>query len=747
MDAFDYESKSMDSLESIRTKGYTSAQVFSDSIGYGNLGGVVNPRVLKSIYQSEDWVYILVDRIAGKLAQIPWQVHREITKDGELILEPAMNHPVQAMLDNPNPLQNSYGFKYSLIVDHTVCGNAIIFHAPFSNWLVQVPVELLQLDVDPNDNLRGYYLTGVDPTAFPAGNKFFLRASDVIHVKRPNSSSAYWGLSPIIPGANAILFNKYSNEFLVNFYKRGAQPGMIFEMTEEASPESAKKLLHSLETSYTGRTNQRRAMLLPKGVKITNSQHTLADQQLIEYIRNNRETLINLLGVPKHELSIAESGSLGSQEYKTALKNFWEGTLMSIGSMFEAAFTQRLKAQLGKGFVIKLNYSNVPVLQEDLKEKSDVANSMLATMTYNEVRQRIWKLPPLPGGDTLRDLNRPAPIPFGASFGNKPELNVAPPAAGIGVADVTQALPEETKSAENSLREARMEGFSAWLKSEDSQWIRDARERIEEETAKSSAKLEKRWVKLLEDQIVESVKALKKHLGEKASVPNKRKLRREIDAAMDTVEDEWKSGYISDLAAQIELGYDSVLEVPFNEKYKDGIEAIRARNRAGRRETLAARAIDSFDQISKTTSEKIMSRIEAGMEKNESITEIAKAIAEIGANAAGRAYTIARTEAMIANSIGQAAAMKDAAEVIPNLVKVWINMEDALVRGNPGGKYPDSAADHWSLGMEVVPHSQNFSNGLSYPRDTKGPANEVINCRCSMLTVSEDDLPRLGIKP
>lgn len=746
MDAYDYESKSMDTLEHYTTKGYASSQVFSDSLGYGALGAVVNPRVLKSIYQSEDWVYILVDRIASKLAQIPWQVNRETTKNGELVLEPAINHPVQGMIDNPNPLQNSYGFKYSCIVDHTVTGNCVIFHAPFSNWLVQVPVEMLTLDIDPNDNLRGYMISGVDPTAFPAGGKLFLNARDVIHVKRPNASSAYWGLSPIIPGANAILFNKYSNEFLVNFYKKGAQPGMVLEMTEEASADNAKKLLHSIETSYSGRTNQRRAMLLPKGVKVADAQHTLADQQLIEYIRNNRETLINMLGVPKHELSIAESGSLGSQEYKTALKNFWEGPLMSIGSMFESALTQRLKPQLGKGYLIKLNYSNVPVLQEDLSEKANVAQTMLATMTYNEVRQRIWKLPPIPGGDVLRDMREPA-FP---SFGGQPQASL-PPKPASAIQEPTPALPEtaapETKSTEQMLREQRMDGFTAWLKSEDSQWIRDARSRIEDETAKASDKLQKRWMKLLEDQIVESVKVMKRHLGEKASIPNKRQLRREIDAAMDTVEDEWKSGYQTDLAAQIELGYDSVLEVPFNQKYRDGIEAIRARNRAGRRETLAARAIDSFDQISKTTSEKIMSRIEAGMENNESITEIAKAIAEIGANAAGRAYTIARTEAMIANSIGQAAAMKDAAEVIPNLVKVWINMEDALVRGNPNGKYPDSKADHWDLGMEIVPYSKNFSNGLAYPRDTKGPAHEVINCRCSMLTVSEDDLPRLGIKP
>jgi HK97 family phage portal protein len=723
----DIEGKSMDSLE---MKGYTTSQVFSETSGYGDLGGIVSPRLLKSIYQSEDWIYILVDKIASKLAQIPWQVHRETMKQGEHVLEPALNHPVQNMLENPNPLQSSYSFKYALITDHTVTGNALIYFATMNRWLVQVPTEIVQIDVGSDGNLAGYRIVGIDPNSFPTGSKLFLQAADMIHVKRPNSSSVFWGLSPLIPGANPSLFNRYSNEYLLNYYKKGAQPGMVLEMTEEANEAQAKKLLNSLETAYTGRANQRRGMLLPKGLKVVDFNHTLADQQLIDYIRNNRETLINIFGVPKHELSIADAGSLGSEEYKTALKNFWQGPLMSIGSMFESALTMRLKPLLGQNFVIRLNYTNVPILQEDLKEKADVANSMLSTMTYNEVRQRIWKLPAITGGDTLRDLRQPSLPTFGGGF--------LPP----------KQEPQQLQIAEKAaptLKESNFVAFGEYLKSDDSKWIRESKERLEDETKKSANKLEKRWLDMLETQMVEAVKALKKHFGEKA-IPNKRKLRRDIEAAMDSVQDEWESGYVTDLAAQIELGYDSVLEVPFNEQYKDGIEAIRARNEQKRRETLVARGIDAFDQISKTTSEKIMSSIEKGLEDSKSIAEIAKDITAIGANAAGRAFTIARTEAMIANSIGQAAAVKDAAEVIPNLVKVWLNLGDERVRGNPSGIYKDSEADHWSLGLDVVEYADKFANGLSYPRDTSGPAGEVINCRCTMLAVSEDDLPKLGIK-
>lgn len=728
----DLESKSMDNLEH---KSFERLFGGSDNVGFTDLGAVVSPRLLKAIYQAEDWVFILVDKIASKLSQIPWQVHKETMRNGEQIIEPALSHPVQKMLDEPNPLQPSYAFKYSCITDHCVTGNAIIYISTVNRWLVQVPTEIIWMDINGRGELRGYDIVGVDPYAFPVSAKMKLAASDVIHVKRPNASSVYWGLSPLIPGSSPALFNKYSNEYLLNFYRKGAQPGIVLEMGEESNEVQAKKLLQSLETAYTGRVNQRRGLVLPKGVKATNISHTLADQQLITYMQNNREALINIFQVPKHELSIAESGSLGSEEYKTALKNFWQGPLMSIGTMFETALTARLKPLLGNGYMIKLNYSGVPILQEDLKEKADMATALLSTMTYNEVRQRVWKMPPVEGGDTLRDLRPPSTVssPFQFSLSNPlptPSPKEEPP-------KIQTMQVEDYKSSNLSA-----------LKSDNNRWFHESQDRIQEESKKAMSKMEDLWLKLLENQVVAAMKVAKEHMHEvkAATVPNKRVLRRRIDEAMDDVEKQWTKGYVDVLDAQIELGYDAVLDVPFNKPYKDGIDAIRARDRGKRRETLQARSIESFDKISKTTTEKIMSTIEAGLKESLSISEIAANIKEVAQVSAARALTIARTETLVANSIGEAAAIKDAAEIVPKMVKVWINANDERVRGKPGGLYEKSEADHWSLMGEIVDHDKDFSNGLSYPRDTKGSANEVINCRCSLLAVSENDLPQLGLK-
>jgi hypothetical protein len=110
-----------------------------------------------------------------------------------------------------------------------------------------------------------------------------------------------------------------------------------------------------------------------------------------------------------------------------------------------------------------------------------------------------------------------------------------------------------------------------------------------------------------------------------------------------------------------------------------------------------------------------------------------------------RADRIARTEVLSAMSIGQNKAMQEAKKLVPDLKKIWISTEDQRTRGNPGGLYPDSEADHWGLHGQVVPSEALFidpRNGaqMQYPRDPEGGANEVINCRCTWAILPAKDM-------
>lgn len=82
-----------------------------------------------------------------------------------------------------------------------------------------------------------------------------------------------------------------------------------------------------------------------------------------------------------------------------------------------------------------------------------------------------------------------------------------------------------------------------------------------------------------------------------------------------------------------------------------------------------------------------------------------------------RAPTIARTEIHAINQYGTYQGYKQAG--LPT--KIWVAVIDERTRDS-----------HVDVDGEEVPINTPFSNGLMYPGDTNGPAEEVINCRCSI---------------
>lgn len=90
-----------------------------------------------------------------------------------------------------------------------------------------------------------------------------------------------------------------------------------------------------------------------------------------------------------------------------------------------------------------------------------------------------------------------------------------------------------------------------------------------------------------------------------------------------------------------------------------------------------------------------------------------------------RGEAIARTEMMTALSEAQREAYTQAIETgaveRQNIRKIW--------RASDG---PNRRDNHWEMNGESVGFDEPFPNGLMYPHDPNGSAEEVINCRCSM---------------
>jgi HK97 family phage portal protein len=765
MREFDYEARE---LAEVQEKSAGSIANLVQGIGLGGRWATddttfLDPMYLKALFENEDWVYITVDLIAMKISNQYLRVMKQEIRDGKPVIEAAEGHPVQKMIDFPNEFQDYHAWMYTTVIDLTLIGNAIQWFRRDAQKIYNIPAETVHIDFDGVGRIKQYRsFESVDKEGMSVPlRQWVFAAGDVIHYRKPNPGSMIWGLSPFLAGQRAILFNRYSTEYLNSFYQKGASPSMVLEMGEMANETNALRLLRSFEAAYTGRRNQRRPLVTPKGVTAKAISHSLADQQLKDYIAQNRETILALLKIPPHEVGLQKSGSLGSEEYKTALKNFWAATLKPMMKIIAGGMSLGLKDFLGPDHFLEFDLSDVDILQEDKKQKADLANAMLTTRTLNEVREDVWNDEPLEGGDKTPG----AVVPAFPSFGQQAQSE-----APIQEQSIESKEIQTTEPNVDDIIKQRSELSDRWIKANDS-WFKQRERKIETGTAKAEPSIYKLTLDMFEAQTIAALKEVKKYLKDdkgyipmshgfridhvgsrkswvtKAEIKDKKELKKRIREAMDSFKGPWEKGYVKTLEPTLDLGRDVALDVPFGLPDQEQIEAIGARNAKKRRQILAARGLRGFAQMSDTSTERIMSIIEQGVTDGVAVNKIASNIADEMTNVPNiqsRAETIARTETLTALSLGQAAAMQDAAKVIPDLKKMWIATNDDRTRGlKANDKY-----DHAGLNGQIVNHDEDFKDArsgqeLPYPRAPGADAGMVINCRCTWVMLPAEEMSKI----
>lgn len=690
----------------------------STGIWSSEVNAMISAGELKSLFSSEDWVYIVVDLIATKASSQEMGVYSEIFKpDGTSAVEYDNQNPLNDLIWAPNPYQDYYSFMYNLFVELILMGNCVIWYNKRKNTLFILQADLVTIDLDAKGNPKWYLVA--DPTMEIGTQERAQMArypiEEIIHIRRPNPQSLLWGLSPFIPGRKSVLQNRYSSDYLNAFYLKGATPGLAITMDRTVNEEMALRQLRSFENAYSGRRNQRRTLILPKGTDVKPLSHSIADQRLMETVDKNRETILGMLKIPKHELGLQTSGSLGSEEYKVALRNFWESTLKPSMRLVSGAFTKFFQALIGPNAYLDFDLDNVEALKDDQLKKAELAKAYLeAGWTINEVRDEVFDMTP----SSFPQSDVPGPL----IVKNQAPAPVAAPAP--------EPTPNKSMDLYGDISE--IESFLSKAGTSIDAQHKALEDQVSKETVKFVHLATDRLVDMAEVAIKTFREAAKKSYGgiqtkddKPANITDLQELQNRIEAAFGPIEAQYLDEYITTLTATVEFGYDSQLKVVLNNPNRDAIAAIRARGANKRRLTLEARGLRSFAWISQTQTERIMKEITQGMEQNETVFEITQRIASTFKDPdkmINRATVIARTETLTAVSQGQWAVIKDAQTVIPKLKKVWLTAGDERVR------HSHQKNDHLIRDVDA-----SFPNGLLYPRDPSGEAKEVIQCRCTLL--------------
>lgn len=120
--------------------------------------------------------------------------------------------------------------------------------------------------------------------------------------------------------------------------------------------------------------------------------------------------------------------------------------------------------------------------------------------------------------------------------------------------------------------------------------------------------------------------------------------------------------------------------------------------------------------------------LSTGLAAGEDIDQLARRVRGVLATTDVRARTIARTEVIGASNAGQLTQMQASGLVA---AKTWLATADSRTR-----------LSHRAASGQTVPLDGQFTVGgarLAHPGDPTGPADEVVNCRCTLLYELPDE--------
>jgi len=684
---------------------------------------------LKSLYIKEPWCFATAALIAKKLITVPFRVQDPLTE------EFIDNHPLEKVLNAGNSMQDSKSMDWAGYVDLVMGGN--YFRVMDERYQVpyHLPVEYVGLDMRDLKTLEDKKkFQEVGPIESLQIQQNFMHGfglyeskipyEQVIHHKFPNPFNPFYGLSLYTAASRPILLDRHKNEFEMAFYLRGATNAGVIETTEDMTKTRMERLMKTFEQAFTGKRNWWRTLFLPKGAKWVNSGLTMNEMQHLEGLRENRLTLLAVLGIPPSQVGIVQDVNRSTSE--TEERALWSNTIQPIADFIAAGWNNSYLVRVIYGGKVQVvpDYTGITAVEGSLASKQPDIQAVEKVATVNEIREKVLGWVKLKETDPRGNM---FPIEIGPTFSNP----FGEPADEGKPGDLGPDDPEPDKVPDDGDPEDKAKERER-VKST----ISENQERIEKKQGSVFMKVFDSYVKLLVSQAKKALiggNDIRAHLEAQRNVRAELYSKSGIPVLIDTQEKGFILGNTSAKSFTLLVSKKQFAEID-----EIAIEIIRDKTRDNKRTLLAERSLTHFLGFDEHKTEQIMRIIENGLEAGKTTEQIAKNMEKDFVERYGdQFFTISRTEILHAVSQGLQWNQETLGTVFSEVHKQWFHVGD--VSSNPDAREGHAAfEDAGKNGVVPADHvwvNENTGGRLRYPRDFQAGAEDVINCRCSMANV------------
>lgn len=687
-------------------------------------------RAYREGVQKVTWVFRCIDAIAGNQARLPVILRKDNSSTGQIVRP--RNNPILDLLNTKsNEGENSFIFRYRLSSQLLMSSRGVFIEKVRGRdgrltALHLLPPQHTRPIPDPKTFVKGFEVD------MRNGTKEFLKAEDVIWIRRPHPLDPYLSVTPMESAGIAIEIENLAKLYNRNYLLNDGRPGGLLVVRGEMDDDDKEELRNRFRGNLS-RTGSTTVIASDDGVDFVDTSASPRDAAYTQMRQITKEEILSAFGVPESVIGNAAGRTFSNAGEE--IRVFWTETMLPHLDLLARSFDD-----LDDQLYIDFETDSVPILiiarqernrylmdefQQGLisvneyrdgtgkkKVESELADSLLQNPNQTPIAntEKPFKTEEQLPVDMAAGATAPPGLPVESP--PAPEVPVQPPAPEAVAPEMAPASPETT-AAPIPEGQLSAEFGNIEVKSEQIEPIYDEWDVKAEQDAD-------RWTEILDRSLERLFERQERVVTQKATGAKARKAiaakSLDIDSIFDT--DVWARQMDEDIRPVLKaIAMDAVALYAQKANAQPDVEEQDI-------DAVVSEQMERVKKANETTKEEIAAAIlvASSLDDEEERSGMLKAaIAAIFANLLmKRKRSIAELESQASHNAGT----YFMGSRLGDTRKTWVSRRDTRVR-----------PEHAFLNGKTVGIKQGFSVGeafLRFPGDPLAPINLTINCRCRL---------------
>jgi len=337
-------------------------------------------------YNKNIYVYSAIRAKSKSIANVSWSVFKkpETAKED---LKKIFNHPIENLLNNPNPYESRFSFISKLEEQLDIFGNCYVEMKTSTSgktremYILRADRVSITPSIDKRNGIVKEYVYRAE------GYERKIHAKYILHLKRHHPLDDLYGLSPVQVAGLAIDQNNLTKEWNIDILKNSGMPSGYLKTDHPLTDEQVNSLKAQLD-AYNS-VDRGKNLVLEAGLSFDRFSMTSEDMSWIQASKMSAREISIVFGVPPEILG--DSTNKTYNNYTQARKAFYEETVIPELEYLTQELGNWLLKEFGLDntqYIVTYNKGDIEAIIEDrmmLWEKAKESHFI----TFNEKRNLV----------------------------------------------------------------------------------------------------------------------------------------------------------------------------------------------------------------------------------------------------------------------------------------------------------------------------------------------------------------------